>query len=326
MPILNLIEAINHALATALTADANVVLLGQDIGKNGGVFRATLGLQASFGAERILDTPLAENMLAGLAVGMAMAGLKPVVEIQFMGFIYAALEQLNNHAARMRHRTQGRLHCPLVLRTPYGAGIHAPEHHSDSLESLVAHIPGLRVVVPSSPAKAYGLLRAAILDPDPVVFLEPTRSYRLFKEECDLSSAPLPLDTSFILRSGSDVTLISWGAMLYETLQVAELLVAEQINAEVIDLASLRPLDMQTILTSVAKTGRCVIVQEASKSCSVASEIAAELAEHGLMHLLAPIQRVSGYDTVVPLSQHERYYLPDRQRILRAVRRVLEYC
>ncbi|TAM51193.1 MAG: alpha-ketoacid dehydrogenase subunit beta [Paraburkholderia sp.] len=324
MPELALVEAVNLALAHALEHDPSVVLLGEDIGLNGGVFRATQGLQARFGAERVVDTPLAESAIAGTAIGMAAMGLRPVAEIQFTGFIYPIIDQILNHAARLRHRTRGRLACPLVVRSPCGAGIHAPEHHSESPEALFAHIPGLRVVMPSSPARAYGLLLAAIRDPDPVVFLEPTRLYRLFKQSLDDDGQALPLDTCFTLREGSDVTLVSWGAMLQEVLRSADQLAEAGIAAEVIDVATLKPLDIDTILASVAKTGRCVIVHEAPRTCGVGAEIAAAIAERGLYSLLAPIERVTGYDVVVPLFRLETQYMPSVARIVGAVKKTLE--
>ncbi|MCK0511609.1 alpha-ketoacid dehydrogenase subunit beta [Aromatoleum buckelii] len=324
MAELNLIEAINHALAHELARDPAVVLLGEDIGINGGVFRATAGLQQRFGAARIVDTPLAETAIAGTAIGMAAMGLKPVAEIQFSGFIYPTFDHVINHASRLRHRTRGRLSCPLVLRSPCGAGIHAPEHHSESPEALFAHVPGLRVVIPSSPSRAYGLLLAAIRDPDPVIFLEPTRLYRLFKQEVADDGEALPLDVCFTLRSGSDVTLVSWGAMVHETQTAADTLAQQGIMAEVIDVATLKPLDMGTILESVGRTGRCVIVHEAARTGGFGAEIAANLAEEGLYTLLAPVQRVTGYDTVVPLARLEYQYLPSVERIVAAVHKTLE--
>lgn len=325
MAELNLVEAVNRALAWEMARDPDVVVLGEDVGVNGGVFRATVGLLERFGAERVLDTPLSETLIGGMAIGMAAEGLKPVAEIQFTGFIYSTLDQIINHASRLRFRTRGRLTCPMVLRSPCGGGVHAPEHHSESPEALFAHIPGLRVVIPSSPARAYGLLLAAIRDPDPVIFLEPTRLYRLFRQEVDDSGAALPLDVCFLLREGSDVTLVSWGTMVHETLAAADALAADGIAAEVIDVASVKPLDMATILESVAKTGRCVIVHEAARSGGVGAEIAAGLAEFGLTSLLAPIERVTGYDTVMPLHRMENLYLPNQARIVAAVRRALEF-
>jgi 2-oxoisovalerate dehydrogenase E1 component beta subunit len=325
MPEMTLVEAVNRALAYEMSADESVVVLGEDVGVNGGVFRATVGLQARFGPERVFDTPLAEGLIAGMSIGLAAQGLKPVAEIQFMGFVYPTLDQLINHATRLRNRTRGRLTCPMVLRTPYGAGIHAPEHHSESTEALFTHIPGLRVVIPSSPTRAYGLLLAAIRDPDPVVFLEPTRIYRLVKQEVADDGEALPLDVCFVLCDGTDVTLVSWGAMLHETLAAADKLAQEGIHAEVIDVATLKPLDMETILESVTKTGRCVIVHEAARCGGVGAEIAAQLAEEGLLSLMAPIQRVTGYDTIMPLFRLEKQYLPDTDTIIAAVKKTLEF-
>jgi 2-oxoisovalerate dehydrogenase E1 component beta subunit len=324
MAEINLVEALNMALAWELAHDPAVVLLGEDVGVNGGVFRASVGLQARFGADRVIDTPLAETAIAGAAIGMAAMGLKPVAEIQFAGFVYPTLDHIINHASRLRHRTRGRLSCPMVLRTPCGAGIHAPEHHSESPEALFAHIPGLRVVIPSSPARAYGLLLAAIRDPDPVIFLEPTRLYRLFKQEVADDGEALPLDVCFTLRQGSDVTLVSWGAMLQETQAAADVLAQEGIMVEVLDVATVKPLDMATILESVARTGRCVIVHEAARTSGFGAEIAANLAEYGLYTLLAPVQRVTGYDVVVPLAKLEQQYMPSVERIVSAVRKTLE--
>ncbi|MBI3274376.1 MAG: alpha-ketoacid dehydrogenase subunit beta [Methylocystis sp.] len=324
MSELTLVDAVNHALAHEMARDPTVMLLGEDIGVNGGVFRATNGLQARFGRERVIDTPLAEATIAGAAVGMAAMGLKPIAEIQFTGFIYPTIDQMINHASRLRHRTCGRLTCPMVLRSPFGAGIHAPEHHSESPEALFAHIPGLRVVIPSSPARAYGLLLAAIRDPDPVVFLEPTRLYRLFRQDVADDGEALPLDVCFVSREGADATLVAWGAMMHETMAAAERLEQEGVDVEVIDVATLKPLDAETILRSVEKTGRCVIVHEAPRTAGFGAEIAAELAERGLYSLLAPIRRVTGYDVVVPLARLEYQYMPSVDRIVDAVHKVME--
>jgi pyruvate dehydrogenase E1 component beta subunit len=325
MAEITLVEAVNLALARAMSEDENVVVFGEDVSINGGVFRATVGLQEKFGCERVLDTPLSETLIGGMAVGMAAQGLKPVAEIQFMGFIYPALDHLINHASRMRTRTRGRLTCPMVLRTPHGGGIHAPEHHSESTETLLIHIPGLRVVIPSSPARAYGLLLASIRDPDPVVFLEPTRIYRLARQEVVDDGEALPLDVCFTLREGTDITLVTWGAMVTETLEAADALAEQGISAEVIDAATLKPLDMGTILASVEKTGRCVVVHEAARTLGLGAEIGAELAEKGLLFLMAPVKRVTGYDTVIPLPRTEMRYLPSVARILKAVREVLDF-
>jgi 2-oxoisovalerate dehydrogenase E1 component beta subunit len=326
MSSLTMIEAVNTALAHELGADESVVLLGEDIGVNGGVFRATVGLQERFGEHRVLDTPLAETMIAGLSVGMAAQGLKPVAEIQFMGFIYPTVDQIISHASRMRNRTRGRLTCPMVLRAPFGGGIRAPEHHSESTEAMFAHMPGLRVVIPSSPARAYGLLLAAIRDPDPVVFLEPKRIYRMQKQEIEDNGEALPLDVCFTLRNGADITLVSWGASMHETLQAADKLQEEaDISCEVIDVATIKPLDMSTILESVERTGRCVIVHEAARTCGVGAEIAAQLAEKGLLTLFAPVRRVTGYDTIMPLLRLEKHYLPGVDQICRAVKETMEF-
>lgn len=325
MPQVTLVEAVNMALARAMEDDPSVVVLGEDVGINGGVFRATVGLQQRFGAQRVLDTPLAELLISGVCVGMATQGLRPVGEIQFMGFIYPCIDQLVNHASRLRNRTQGRLSCPMVLRVPHGGGIRAPEHHSESAEAMLAHIPGLRVVIPSSPERAYGLLLAAIRDPDPVVFLEPTRIYRTAKSEVEDNGEALPLDVAFVLREGRDVTLISWGAMVKETLGAAEALDAEGISAEVIDLATLKPYDEETLLGSVTKTGRCVIVHEAARTGGFGAEIAAFIAERGLTSLLAPIARVTGYDTVIPLPRLEQHYIPSVGRIVAAGRKACQF-
>ena len=319
-----LIEAVTMALAHEMERDDSVMVLGEDVGVNGGVFRATAGLQQRFGSERVMDTPLAESMIAGVSIGMAAHGMKPVAEIQFMGFIYPIVDQMINHAGRMRHRTRGRLTCPMVLRAPFGGGIHAPEHHSESTEALFAHMPGIRVVIPSSPARAYGLLLASIRNPDPVVFLEPKRIYRLAKQEVADDGQALPLDVCYILKEGEDVTLVTWGAMTFETMKAAAELEKEGIGCEVIDVATISPLDLDTILESVEKTGRLVIVHEAARTCGVGAEIAAGVAEKGLYDLEAPIQRVTGFDTVMPLFRMEYQYLPSVTRIMDSVKKTFE--
>lgn len=325
MAEVTLVDAVAMALARSMAEDDRVLVLGEDVGANGGVFRATAGLFDRFGPDRVLDLPLSESMFTGLAVGLATQGFRPVLEYQFMGFLYPALDQLANHASRLRNRTRGRLTCPMVVRAPYGGGVRAPEHHSESFEAMLAHIPGLRVVVPSSPARAYGLLLAAVADPDPVVFLEPKRLYRSAVEDVDDDGAPLPLDRCITLREGGDLTIVAWGASTIEALEVAEALGASGTSVEVIDVATLRPLDMTTILASVERTGRCVIVHEAPRTGGLGAEVAAGLADAGLTSLLAPVVRVAGYDTVMPLPRLERHYLPDRERVLNAARRVLEF-
>lgn len=325
MAEITLIEAVNQAFAYEMRNDKDVVLLGEDVGVNGGVFRATDGLIDEFGSDRVVDTPLAESVIVGMGIGMAAQGLKPIVELQFMGFIYPAVDQIINHAARLRNRTRGRLTCPMVIRAPFGGGIHAPEHHSESTEALFAHMPGVRVVIPSSPARAYGLLLAAIRDPDPVIFLEPKRVYRLGKQDIEDNGEALPLDSCFVLRDGIDVTLVSWGASIKETLEAATELSQLGIDAEVIDVATISPLDIDTILDSVTRTGRCVIVHEAALSFGAGAEIAARLACEGITSLLAPVKRVTGFDTVMPLYRQEDDYLPGVSRVVEAVKQSMEY-
>lgn len=322
---LTMVEAINVALARAMYEDDCVVVLGEDVGVNGGVFRSTVHLREVFGVNRVIDTPLAETLIAGLSVGMATQGMRPVAEIQFMGFIYAALEHLVSHASRMRHRTQGRLSCPMVLRAPFGAGIHAPEHHSESTEAMLAHIPGLRVVIPSSPVRAYGLLLSAIRDPDPVIFLEPNRLYRAIKQNVRDDGAGLPLDTCFVLREGSDVSLVTWGASVLEVREAAEQLAGRGIQCDVIDVATLKPLDAGTIVDSVRRTGRLVVVHEAVRTGGFAGEIVAQIAEKCLESLVAPVQRVTGFDTIVPYFRNEHYYLPSTADIVAAAEETLRY-
>lgn len=324
MPDITLIEAVTQALAYELAHDDNVVVFGEDVGKNGGVFRATVGLQERFGEKRVFDSPLAESMIAGLAIGMSLQGLKPVAEFQFMGFIYPAMNQIISHAARMRNRTRGRLSCPLVFRAPFGGGIRAPEHHSESTEALFAHIPGLQVVIPSSPKRAYGLLLAAMRNPDPVIFLEPKRIYRLVKQPVEDNGEALPIGKCFTLKQGDDVTLVTWGASLHETQQAVKQLEEEGISCELIDVATIKPLDIETILASVEKTGRCVIVHEGAKTCGVGAEISALIMENLMADLMAPVQRVTGYDTVMPYFQLEKQYIPSVARIKNSVMSIME--
>ncbi len=321
------VKAVNLALARAMAEDKNVLVLGEDVGADGGVFRATDELLRRFGPERVLDTPLAEAAIAGISVGLAAQGFRPVAEIQFTGFIYPVIDQLVNHASRLRTRTRGRLTCPIVVRSPAGGGIRAPEHHSESPEAMFAHIPGLRVVVPSSPARAYGLLLGAIRNPDPVVFLEPTRLYRSTREDVADDGVEVPLDRCFVDREGSDVTLIAWGAMVRESLQAAETLASLSVSAEVVDVSTLKPLDSETIVGSIKKTGRCVIVQEAPLTGGFGAEIAARVVESAdaFLSLLAPIERVAGYDTVIPLPRLEHHYFPGAVCIVEAARRIMAY-
>ncbi len=323
-PAMTLIEAINRALDRALSEDPNVVLLGEDIGTNGGVFRATDGLKQKHGLKRVLDTPLAEATIAGCAVGMATQGLRPVAEIQFMGFIFPALEQLICHAARMRNRTRGRLSCPLVVRAPFGGGIHAPEHHSESTEALLAHIPGLTVVIPSSPQRAYGLLLGAIRHPDPVIFLEPKRIYRASKQYVEDNGEALPLGRCFTLREGSDLTLVTWGALVRECQQAATQLAREGIEVELIDVVTLAPLDRATLIASVRKTGRLLVVHEACRSFGGGAEILATITEACFSDLKAPPRRLTGYDISMPYFRQEGLALLEQPDIEQAVRDLLE--
>lgn len=325
MSEINLVQAVNLALARAMADDPTVLVLGEDVGADGGVFRATDGLMKRFGEDRVRDTPLSEATICGLAVGLALEGFRPVAEIQFSGFIYPCIDHLANHASRFRTRTRGRLTCPMVLRAPWGGGVRSLEHHSESNEALFTNIPGLRVVIPSSPKQAYGLLLAAIRDPDPVVFFEPTRLYRAAREDVEDDGVSLPLDRCLVRRAGTDLTLVAWGAMVPQALTVADQLQAKGTSAEVIDVATLKPLDERTIVDSVKKTGRCVIVQEAPRTGGFAGEIAARIAESAFGSLVAPVQRVTGYDTVMPLARLEDFYLPNAERITVAAVRVLAY-
>jgi len=323
LPAITLIEAVTQALAWEMEHDSRVLVLGEDVGVNGGVFRATAGLRQRFGEDRVFDTPLDETTIAGLTVGLASQGMLPVAEVQFDGFVYPMLDHIISHAARFRFRTRGRLTCPMVLRVPWGGGIRAPEHHSEANEAMFTNVPGLRVVLASSPARAYGLLLAAIRDPDPVIYMEPKRIYRQYKEDVPDDGEALPLDVCFVLRDGSDVTLVTWGAQVKECLEAAEQLASEGISAEVIDVATLKPLDFDTIAESVAKTGRCVIVHEAPGTGGFGAEIAARLAEHSMYDLLAPVERVTGYDTPMPLFRLEMKYLPSVAKIVAAAKRTM---
>ena len=320
---LHLIDAVNLALHRAMQQYPEMILLGEDIANNGGVFRATTGLLEHFGPRRVLDTPLAESLIAGLCVGMASQGLRPVAEIQFMGFIYAALEHLLSHAARLRHRTRGRLTCAMTLRVPCGGGIHAPEHHSESLESLLTAMPGLKVVCPSSPRLAYQLLLSAIADPDPVIFLEPERLYRATAQVCAEDAAALPLERCLIHRRGRDLSIIAWGACVEDALTAAEHLSTLGIDAEIVDVATLKPLDRNTLAASVASTGRALIVHEAPGSGGLGAEIAAWLGSALFSELKAPVQRLTGFDCIMPYARLESRYLPSVQDIVDAAQTLL---
>ena len=321
----NMVEAINRGLMEEMERDSSVMVLGEDVGKEGGVFRVTDGLQSRFGAERVVDTPLAESGIVGVALGLAVKGFKPVAELQFMGFLPPALDQIISHVSRIRNRSRGRYTCPMVIRMPYGGGIHAPEHHSESIEAMLAHIPGIKVVVPSTPHDAKGLIVSAIRDPDPVLFLEPKRVYRAIKEEVPDEEYTVPIAEAWVVREGDDVTVISWGAMVREALHAAEKVKGEGVNAEVIDLRTISPLDDETIATSVKKTGRAVIVHEAARTCGLGAEIIARINEKALLSLEAPVERVTGFDTVFPLYKMEHHYLPGPERILRGIRKVMAF-
>lgn len=320
-----LLEAIHDALCLEMAADDRVILLGEDIGREGGVFRVTEGLQARYGAARVIDTPIAESGLVGMAAGMAIAGLRPVAEIQFMGFMYPAYDQIISHIGRMRNRSRGRFTCPLVIRMPYGGGIHPPEHHSESSEAILVHAPGIQVVVPATPYDAKGLLISAIQSPDPVIFLEPKRVYRAVRQEIPDDRYTVPLGKARVAQEGTDVTAIAWGSMLHEVQQAAEQLSASGISLEVIDLRTLSPMDVSTIIASVEKTGRAVVVHEAPRTCGLGAEIVAQINEKALLSLEAPVERVTGFDTVFPLPKLENYYLVNTERIIDAVHRVLAF-
>jgi len=321
---LTLVQGVQDALATELERDPDVLVMGEDVGENGGVFRATDGLYEEFGEDRVIDTPLAESGIVGTAVGMAAYGLRPVAEIQFMGFIYPAFDQIVSHAARLRTRSRGRFTCPLVVRAPYGGGIRAPEHHSESTEAMFAHMPGLKVAMPSTPYDAKGLLTAAIRDPDPVIFLEPKLIYRAFREPVPTESYTVPLGEAAVRREGADVSVYTWGAMAHRTMQAAEDL-EDEIDVEVVDLRTVSPLDTETIVESFEKTGRGVVVHEAPKTGGLAGEITATLQEEALLYQEAPIERVTGFDTPFPLYALEDYYLPEAARIADSIREAVEF-
>jgi len=320
---LTLVEAVRDAMATELARDDDVLVMGEDVGKNGGVFRATQGLYDEFGEDRVIDTPLAESGIVGSAIGMAAYGLKPVAEVQFMGFIYPAFDQLVSHAARLRTRSRGRYTCPMVVRAPYGGGIRAPEHHSESTEAFFVHQPGLKVAVPSTPYDAKGMLISAIRDPDPVLFLEPKLIYRAFRGDVPREDYEVPLGEAEIRREGSDVTAYAWGAMAHRTEEAAENLEGE-IDVEVVDLRSLSPLDRETIVDSFEKTGRAVVVHEAPRTGGLAGEITAILQEEALLYQEAPVERVTGFDTPFPLYALEDFYLPEPARIEEGIREAVE--
>lgn len=320
-----IIQAVNDALHEEMGNDEQTVVFGQDVAESGGVFRATEGLKEEFGGERVLDTPLSEIAIVGSAVGLATHGFRPIAEIQFSGFLPPAFDQLVTNASRIRWRTRGELTAPMVVRTPYGAGVRALEHHSESLESIYGHVPGLKVAIPSTPHDAKGMLISAIRDPDPVLFMEPKHVYRSYREDIDEGTYTEPLGEAAVRQEGEDLTVISWGAMMHQTLEAVENLADKGVDAEVIDLRTISPLDKETIVESVKKTGRCVVVHEAAKTGGFGAEIAATINDEALMYLEAPIERVAGFDVPVPLLSMEDYYIPHPPRIEEAIKDTVAY-
>ena len=323
---MNMAKAINLALLEAMTKDPKVIVMGEDVGPDEGVFRITEGLYAKFGADRVIDTPLAESGIIGTAIGMAIYGMKPVCEIQFSGFDYYNYHQLESHAARFRNRTRGRLTVPMVMRAPYGGGIRALEHHSESREAIYAHTPGLKVVIPSGPRNARALLHSAIQDPDPVIYYEPKACYRLFREDVPETMETLPIGKAQVVKQGKDITLISYGASMRATLEAAETLEEDDgVKAEIVDLLSICPLDTETIVDSVKKTGRAVVIHEGPRTCGLAAEVIARINEKVLMYLEAPVVRVTGYDVPIPYFSKEQAFLPDSDKVLNAARTTLSF-
>ncbi|NLK58393.1 MAG: alpha-ketoacid dehydrogenase subunit beta [Tissierellia bacterium] len=320
---INNVQAVQQALQNEMALDPTVVVYGEDVGYEGGVFRATVGLQEEFGKSRSFDTPLAESAIVGTAVGMAINGFKPVVEMQFMGFIYPAVNQIVSHVSRYRNRTRGQRSMPIVIRAPYGGGIRALEHHSESTEAMFAHIPGLKVVIPSTPYDTKGLLIAAIRDPDPVLFLEPKRIYRAFRQEVPEEAYELPIGKAKIVQEGDDITIVAWGAMMPEVQKAVESL--EDISAEIIDLRTISPMDRETIVASVQKTGRILVVHEAAKSFGAGAEIISVVNEKAFLSLEAPPSRLTGFDTIFPLPRGEKHYLPTPERIRAKIKEVVEF-
>ena len=324
MAVANIVQAVTMGLRQEMARDKNVIVLGEDVGVNGGVFRATDGLQKEFGADRVIDTPLAELGIVGASIGMAVNGMKPVAEIQFSGFVYAAFDQLLSHAGRIRMRSRGRFTCPLVLRTPYGGGIRALELHCESGEALFSHIPGIKMVIPSNPYDTKGLLAAAIRDPDPVIFYEPMRIYRAIKQDIPEKEYIVPIGKANIVQEGDDLTLIAWGAMVKTCSDAIEKL-NNKYSVELIDLRTINPYDAETIISSVKKTGRCVIVHEAIRTSGFAAELIASINEKALLSLEAPVVRVTSPDVPFPLAKLENYFLPDVNRIIKGIEKVMSF-
>ncbi len=325
MAQMTMIQAITDALRVELENDENVLVFGEDVGVNGGVFRATEGLQEQFGEDRVFDTPLAESAIIGLAVGLSTQGFRPVPELQFFGFVYEAMDAVVGQAARMRYRSGGRWHAPITIRSPFGGGVHTPELHADSLEGLMAQQPGLKVVIPSNPYDAKGLLISAIRDNDPVIYLEHMKLYRSFREEVPEEEYTVELGKAKVKREGTDVTLIAYGAMVHSALKAAEELEKENISAEVIDLRTVMPIDIETIIESVKKTNRAVVIQEAQRQAGVASHIVAEVQERAILHLESPVLRVAAPDTVYPFSEAEEVWLPNYEDIIEKVKQSINF-
>ncbi|ASA96359.1 alpha-ketoacid dehydrogenase subunit beta [Anoxybacillus flavithermus] len=325
MAQMTMIQAITDALRVEMRKDPNVLVFGEDVGVNGGVFRATEGLQAEFGEDRVFDTPLAESGIGGLAIGLALQGFRPVPEIQFFGFVYEVMDSISGQMARMRYRSGGRFHAPITVRSPFGGGVHTPELHADSLEGLVAQQPGLKVVIPSTPYDAKGLLISAIRDNDPVIFLEHMKLYRSFRQEVPEGEYTIPIGKADIKREGTDVSVITYGAMVHESLKAAAELEKEGISVEVIDLRTVQPLDIETIIASVEKTGRAVVVQEAQKQAGIAANVVAEINERAILSLEAPVLRVAAPDTVYPFSQAEPVWLPNFKDVIETVKKVMMF-
>lgn len=320
-----MVEALNQALSLEMERDSNVVLMGEDVGIDGGVFRVSDGLLQKYGNSRVIDTPLAESGIIGAAIGMAAYGLRPITEIQFMGFVYMAFNQILAHAARLRNRTRGHYTVPLVIRMPYGGAVKALEHHSESTEALFCQIPGLKVVVPSTPYDAKGLLTSSIRDDDPVIFLEPKKLYRAGRQDFPDNAYEIPLGQAKVVREGEDLTIIAWGSMIPVVQQAAENMEQEDIYPEIIDLRTLSPMDRDTIIQSVKKTGRALIVHEAPKTCGLGAEIAAFINEEALLSLEAPIMRVTGHDITIPMPKSEDFYFPNPERVRHAINKIMEF-
>lgn len=325
MAQMTMIQAITDALRTELRNDENVLIFGEDVGKNGGVFRATEGLQEEFGEDRVFDTPLAESAIGGLAIGLALEKFRPVPEIQFIGFIYEVMDAISGQMARIRYRQGGTYHMPITIRTPFGGGVKTPELHADNLEGLIAQQPGIKVVVPSTPYDAKGLLLASIRDNDPVLFMEHMKLYRSFRGEVPEGDYTIPLGKADIKREGSDISIITYGAMVHSSLKAAEELEKEGIQAEVIDLRTISPIDIETILASVKKTNRAIVVQEAQKQAGIAANVVAEITERAILHLEAPVLRVAAPDTVFPFSQAEDVWLPNYEDIVEKAKQVINF-